>query len=185
MLKSEIRKYSSQIRKNLKTSFIEFASNQIWHNLYNFNRFQSANTIASYCSQNNEVNTAKINQYILEQKNLCLPSMQTKQMLFAKVNLDTKFELSSFNFKQPLSQQILDLTDIDLVLMPLLNYDKLGTRLGRGGGHYDKALSIKPKPVTTIGLAYSKQLFPKLPYDAWDIKCDYIVTEQQIINCKY
>lgn len=65
----------------------------------------------------------------------------------------------------------------DLVLVPLLGFDKHGTRLGYGGGYYDRTLARMKKRPRLIGLAYSAQELEHIPRDAHDVPLDAIVTE--------
>ena len=68
----------------------------------------------------------------------------------------------------------------DLILVPLLAFDRRGGRLGQGGGHYDRtltALRAQPKPPPAIGFAYSGQETPGLPREPHDQALDGILTE--------
>jgi 5-formyltetrahydrofolate cyclo-ligase len=68
----------------------------------------------------------------------------------------------------------------DVVLMPLLGFDATGTRLGYGGGYYDRTLaSLSHKP-RLIGLAFAAQELPAIPREAHDLPLDAIVTETGI-----
>ncbi len=68
----------------------------------------------------------------------------------------------------------------DLVLMPLLGFDAGGTRLGYGGGYYDRTLaSLATKPLL-VGLAFAAQEFPHIPRQAHDLPLDAIVTENGV-----
>jgi 5-formyltetrahydrofolate cyclo-ligase len=62
----------------------------------------------------------------------------------------------------------------DLVLVPLIAIDRSGTRLGRGKGHYDRALpSLKKNGARLIGVGWSLQrLSETIPADEWDIGLD-------------
>ena len=66
----------------------------------------------------------------------------------------------------------------DLVLAPLLGFDRAGRRLGYGRGHYDRTLAAlrARKPVTVVGLAFAAQEVPAIPTDATDERLDWIVT---------
>ena len=76
----------------------------------------------------------------------------------------------------------------DLILVPLVAFDKRLNRIGYGKGYYDKALikikKIKKKMIT-IGVAYSFQQCDKVPINKYDYKLDYIFTERGIISSKY
>jgi 5-formyltetrahydrofolate cyclo-ligase len=65
----------------------------------------------------------------------------------------------------------------DWVLVPGLAFDAAGWRLGRGGGHYDRALAGWAGP-RVVGLGYAFQLVEQVPRDSHDRPVDAIVTER-------
>jgi len=65
----------------------------------------------------------------------------------------------------------------DLVLMPLLGFDARGTRLGYGGGYYDRTLAGLGKKPLLVGLAFAAQELPDIPREAHDMPLDAVVTE--------
>ena len=68
----------------------------------------------------------------------------------------------------------------DVILMPLLGFDKHGTRLGYGGGYYDRTLSrIRTRPAV-VGFAFSLQEFDHIPRDSHDVPLDVVVTENGV-----
>jgi len=62
----------------------------------------------------------------------------------------------------------------DLILVPLIAVDSNGTRLGRGKGHYDRALArLKKSGARLIGVGWSLQrLTETIPADEWDVPLD-------------
>jgi len=68
----------------------------------------------------------------------------------------------------------------DLVLLPLLGFDRLGTRLGYGGGYYDRSFAEAEGRPLMVGLAYGAQEFETIPRDEHDIALDAVVTETGI-----
>lgn len=64
----------------------------------------------------------------------------------------------------------------DLVLVPLLAFDRYGGRLGQGAGYYDRALA-ELRAVRTIGVAWSVQEIDRVPLDPWDVPIEAIATE--------
>jgi 5-formyltetrahydrofolate cyclo-ligase len=72
----------------------------------------------------------------------------------------------------------------DLVISPLLGFDRSGRRLGQGAGHYDRALAAlrARKPVFVIGLAYAGQEIAELPHEDHDERLDAILTEAEYIE---
>jgi 5-formyltetrahydrofolate cyclo-ligase len=69
--------------------------------------------------------------------------------------------------------------DWDLVLLPLLAFDRHGTRLGYGGGFYDRLLAAVPVPA--VGLAFAAQEAEALPREPHDLPPGWIVTEREVL----
>ena len=64
--------------------------------------------------------------------------------------------------------------------MPGVAFDVRGTRLGFGGGYYDRLLALPmARAALTVGLAYAFQVLPQLPAAAWDRPVDVLVTERK------
>ena len=72
----------------------------------------------------------------------------------------------------------------DVLLVPLLAFDRSGYRLGWGGGYYDRTLQLlrKTGECVAIGVAYSAQEVDELPRDEYDQPLDWVITEQQAIK---
>jgi 5-formyltetrahydrofolate cyclo-ligase len=70
--------------------------------------------------------------------------------------------------------------DWDLVIVPLLAFDRRGHRLGYGKGYYDRLLAASP--VTTIGVGFAAQEIDALPAKAHDIALDWVITEREVIQ---
>ena len=60
------------------------------------------------------------------------------------------------------------LASVDAVLVPALAADLAGTRLGRGGGYYDRALAPLPARLLVAALLHNGELVASLPADPWD-----------------
>ncbi len=73
----------------------------------------------------------------------------------------------------------------DVLLVPMLAYDRMGYRLGYGGGFYDRTLAKLRafKKVTAIGVAYAGQEIDMVPRDDHDQSLDWIMTEQETFKC--
>ena len=72
----------------------------------------------------------------------------------------------------------------DLIITPLLAFDRFGSRMGQGGGHYDRTLeALRAKgPVFALGLAYARQQLARIPVEAHDQPLDGILTEKEYIE---
>ena len=76
----------------------------------------------------------------------------------------------------------------DIVIVPLVLADRRGARIGRGQGHYDRALAHLRDSGTifTIGIAWMPQIADALlPTDAWDVPLDAIATPAEWIDCRH
>jgi 5-formyltetrahydrofolate cyclo-ligase len=83
-------------------------------------------------------------------------------------------ETSAFGFDQPR----INAPDIrpDVILVPLLGFDRHFNRLGQGGGDYDRAFQNDPSAVR-IGIAWSAQEVEAIPIEPWDGTLDAVLTE--------
>jgi len=72
----------------------------------------------------------------------------------------------------------------DLLLVPLIGFDRRGTRLGQGAGYYDRTLPLlrAARPITAIGVGYAVQELPAIPTGPYDAPLDAILTEAGLIE---
>lgn len=72
----------------------------------------------------------------------------------------------------------------DVVVAPLLAFDRRGGRLGQGGGHYDRTIANlrRMKRVFVVGLAYAGQELPEIPLEPHDQRLDAILTETDYVE---
>jgi len=73
----------------------------------------------------------------------------------------------------------------DVLLVPMLAFDRKGFRLGYGGGFYDRTLEKLRalKRVVAIGVAYHAQMVDEVPSGLHDAPLDYVMTEQETFAC--
>ena len=83
--------------------------------------------------------------------------------------------------------QSLSPQEMDVVLVPLLGFDRSGHRLGFGGGYYDRSFSFLlgradvGKPVL-VGVGYAMQEVERIDAQPWDVRLDYVATEREWID---
>lgn len=71
-----------------------------------------------------------------------------------------------------------------LILTPLLAFDRGGRRLGQGGGHYDRILSLyRAHGAIAVGLAYPEQEMDLVPTGPHDAQLDWVITPNEAIRC--
>lgn len=87
-------------------------------------------------------------------------------------------------FGVPAPQPVMPAMTPELVIAPVLGFDRRGGRLGQGGGHYDRTLAnLRARaPVFVIGLAFSGQEVSELPLEPHDQRLDAILTETEYIE---
>lgn len=84
-----------------------------------------------------------------------------------------------FGLRQPAAQDRGVVPDI--ILTPLVAFDRQGNRIGQGAGHYDRAFAAYPA-AWRVGIAWSVQEVASCPADAWDVPLHAIATEKEWIT---
>ena len=85
--------------------------------------------------------------------------------------LEPKVELRSVTEKR------LQPTDLDLIMVPGVAFDRQGGRTGHGKGYYDKLLEHARSDAPLVAMAFECQIFPEIPCGSHDIYMDKVVTE--------
>lgn len=85
---------------------------------------------------------------------------------------------------------LVEAAEIELVLVPLLAYDRRGHRLGSGAGYYDRSFEFlreveRPALPLLVGVAYAFQEVESLAVEAWDVPLDFVATEHELIECTH
>ena len=138
--------------------------------------------LALYYPTSFEVNVLKLleNQY-MNNKNILLPVIEKKnRMNFFSWEKNHVLLVNKFGILEP---QKTKLKIPNLILLPILSFDKNKYRLGYGKGFYDRYLNKHLKKISnilTVGVAFSFQKHHKLPINKNDVKLDYILTEKGI-----
>jgi len=74
----------------------------------------------------------------------------------------------------------------DVLIVPLLAFDRVGARIGYGAGYYDMTIARLRgmKPVTAMGIAYAAQEIAQVPVTARDAALDLVLTEREVIDLR-
>jgi len=104
-------------------------------------------------------------------------------LVFREWNPGAPLKRGKFGLRQP-GRESPELAP-DIVLVPLLAFDRKGGRIGYGAGYYDAALRRMRQhgPVAAIGIAFDEQEFPEVPQEPQDEPLDKILTPSRIIAC--
>ena len=130
-----------------------------------------------------EPDTSRLVPQLLELgKTICLPRLISDYgMEVRQYTPDCSMDRTSFGILEPtLDCPLVDKSQVDLVIVPALCYDRNGFRLGYGGGHYDRWLADYTG--LTVGMCRDATLQDSLPTEAHDKPVQTIVTETQILN---
>ena len=142
------------------------------------NELKKAKRIALYRSVNGEVPVDGLAEFFMSQgKKCCFPRIENDVMVFCDCDDLTKdFEQASFGIKEPVkSLAAVDPKDIDVVVLPAVAYNEEGTRLGMGGGFYDRFFGAlgSDRPYL-LGICYEFQICSDVPGTDNDISADFI-----------
>ena len=101
-------------------------------------------------------------------------------MDFFQWSINDPLSINKYGIPEPISNKIVY---PNILLVPLVAFDKDLNRIGYGGGFYDRYIDKikKNKKIITIGLAYSFQKVKNIPVNKYDFKLDHIVTNKGII----
>lgn len=138
--------------------------------------------VASYMPVGGEADPAPLARAALAHGcRLALPHVvdRATPITFLAYNEEMALETGPFGLRQ-LSYDPLSELAPDIVLTPLVGFDRQGNRLGQGAGHYDRAFAAYPD-AHRIGVAWSVQEVDALPADPWDVPLHAVATEKEWI----
>lgn len=146
--------------------------------------FERASRVAAYVALADEVPTGEILDAVLASgRPLLLPRSAEGGLAFAVVTDLTSLRPGRFGvLEAPGSCATSALAPNDLVIVPGVAFDGSGRRLGRGGGHYDRAFAALATPPFRVGLAFSFQLLEVVPAGRLDQSVDGVATESGFLR---
>lgn len=171
--KKEIRKHFLEKRLKITKEEIEQKSSLICFNAFT-NFYLLGRNVGLYSPIKNEVSPFMLLN--LGINDVSLPFIQNDTMLFKRWDKQNLLLNSKFHILEPL--ETAEAVTPNVVIVPMLAFDKRRFRVGYGGGFYDKFLEnfdgIK------LGFAFDMQKCDKIPEEKFDIPLDYIITENNI-----
>lgn len=179
MLKSKLRSKLIKLRKlkfnkNLKINF-----QKIKYLIHKSNLKKPI--IGGYYPVNYEIDCLEILENLEKQKfKICLPKIKKNNLMnFYEYSFKDPLAINKYGIPETKNKNIIT---PDVLLVPLLGFDKKKFRLGYGGGYYDRYIDKfqNKKKIFTIGLAYFFQRVDKLPVENFDKSLNYIITNKKI-----
>lgn len=137
---------------------------------------KDAKSVAFYMPIKGEVDLTELIDYCLKNSiKVFLPKISGQKMIFKQILSRCDLELGTYNILEPRNINNNSETP-EIVIVPLLAFNKLRYRLGYGKGYYDRFLTSYS--CISVGVAFSEQLVDNLPYEKHDYQLDLIITDQ-------
>ena len=119
-----------------------------------------------------------------------LPLLAGQSLRFAAWSPGAELQPNRYGVPEPVCRPE-DSTEpqgLDLVLVPLLGFDRRGNRIGSGAGYYDRAFAFlrgaaRPAHPVLVGIGYHFQEVSGLTAQSWDVPMDFIATDRELIDC--
>lgn len=179
-----LRKTLRQQRRKVSIFQQKQSEIKVLHHLQRSPEFQHAHKIGLYLHAFGEIHTHLLLQKCFELgKAVYLPMICNMNQKLAWVRISRqqyftrRFSHHPLGMKEPMQTRGCDVKNLDLLIMPLLACDAYGTRMGMGGGYYDRTLAqTKCKPIR-LGLAHDFQYLQNtLERRRWDQPLDFLIT---------
>lgn len=188
---SDIRRHYQRLRRSLPPQTQLKNEIALAENLRQYLGHIKQRKIASYLAHRGEISLASWMSSGCERNQVYLPMLYEPiepRLRFAPLTNKTQWKRNRFGITEPdlKWKHTLHARQLDIVLLPLVAFDRNGHRLGMGGGYYDRTLGFRGsrqhwlKPLL-IGVAHSIQEHAGLQRNPWDIPLDAVITEAEII----
>ena len=155
----------------------------ITENILQSTLYARADCIFCYVSTAEEIDTRAILETALRDgKTVCVPLCgKGGSMSARKITALSDLRTGHYGILEPSdTAEELAPENIDLILAPALSCDRSGYRLGYGGGYYDRFLA--KTHAACAALCASARLADALPHEDFDRRCDYIITEREVLH---
>lgn len=182
--KTDQRNSVKQARLDISKDLYQAYSDTICLKIMNLDKYIKADTVMAYCPVNHEVDTSLLLEDCIADRKLVLPKTDKKSNTIIPCYVDSLSDLieGAYSILEPKDGcETAKLKDIDIIIVPMVAFDKKGTRLGYGGGYYDRLLKDM-KDSIKIGIAFSLQELESIKKEDHDIDLDVIITEKKIFN---
>lgn len=188
--KEAIRQLALHRRAALTEAQRQELSRRIHVHILSHPWIQAAAIVHTYCSFGSEVETHELCRALLERgKRVAVPVVPpgATELLHVWLRPGMRFRSNRWGIPEPevppqewLPTEALELRASDVVLVPLVAYDRQLYRLGYGRGFYDRFL--RQVPARRVGLAFSVQAVEELPHEPHDVPLHAVITEEGVVT---
>ena len=180
MTKEQARVFVKAEKKKMTPAQIHENSRQIIDRLISQDFFYSADTVLTYVSYNQEVETHSfIDNCLSLGKTVLVPKVYGRDMKFHRIMALSELKPGKYGILEPDNTDICE-PEQGLMIMPGLAFDKEHHRAGYGGGFYDRYLEQHPA-FYKAAVAFSFQIVDHIETESYDLKPDCIITEQAVL----
>lgn len=145
----------------------------------------SAERIMAFLSMDDELDTDPLVEMALEAgKKIYAPHTlkKSRRIVPRPVTSLKAVSRGAYGIREPDTEESLDPAQLQAIIVPAVAFDRQGWRLGRGGGFYDRLLSMLPEGGTTCGIGYGFQVVSEVIREPHDVPVQIIVTESEVIR---
>ena len=182
--KSKLRKHMREVRAAIDTGRRRELARIVEDSVAAVDAVRRARTVLIFYSFGSEIPTrGLIARLSREGKRILLPYLDEERRMEAAVVEPGEVPVpAGYGPKEPARRVPVDPAEVDVVIAPGLAFDRLGYRLGYGGGHYDRYLRRLGPEAVRIGIGFSVQLVDEVPAGPGDQLLDLVVTDQGIVE---
>ena len=177
--KQQLRRTMRALESGLSARYKEESSRAIAGNLLAMPEYQEAGTVFCFVGTDREIDTRPILEDILAAgKRLCVPLCTGKGIMELRQVTDLRQLVPGAYgiLEPPADAPIVAVDEVDFAVMPCLTCNRLGQRLGRGGGYYDRFLSHYRGG--TVLLCQEKLIREEIPLEPHDYPVPWVLTER-------
>ena len=187
----------ASLRKRLRTARLRLdarermaAAEALTQSLEQLPEFLVDSRIAGYWAVSGEMPLHAVYASLrARDQNYFLPVIDASDLLrFARWTPASPLRQNRYGIPEPDSADAVPANELDVVLLPLLGFDRTGNRIGMGAGYYDRSFAFlrgtaRPARPLLVGIGYHFQEVPQITPAAWDIGLDFIATDRELIAC--
>ena len=175
--KQNLRASCIGLRKQVSITEQNRVSALICERIRGLSSYRAAKHIALYQAVNGEIDLSQLR--LSPTHNCYFPVIQDdKTLIFLPATSTTVFYKNKFGILEPnvLRAFARRPNQLDIIFLPLVAFDEYGTRMGMGGGFYDRTLANE-RPSLLIGVGYEFQRQSFIEPAAWDVPLAAVITE--------
>ena len=186
---NDLRHRNRKLRADIDPEQQERAARALCQSIIGLDEYQQSQSIAAYFAVNGEISLKPLILHAWSQgKEIYLPHLDQVSLRFSPYFEGQAMRINKFRLPEPdvADDEMLTPQELDLVLAPLVVFDKDCNRIGMGGGFYDRSFSFRKNPNSAqpvlIGVAHELQKVDRLIPEDWDVRLDMVATEQAIYS---